>query len=49
MVYTGIFYGGQLLFTNHHAIGASGETSDNEIIDKQSAYKLLAALKSNYP
>ena len=28
------------------AIGASGETGDNETIDKQGADKLLAALKS---
>ena len=33
-------------FTHRHAIGASGETGDNETIDKQGADKLLAALKS---
>ena len=41
-----VFYiGDQLLFTHYHAIGASGKTGDNEIIDKQGADKLLAALK----
>ena len=45
MVYAGILYGGQLLFTHCHEINASGETGDNETIDKQGADKLLAALK----
>ena len=37
--------GVQLFFTHHHAIGAFGETGDDETIDKQGADKLLAALK----
>ena len=31
--------------THHHTIGASGETGDDETIDKLGADKLLAALK----
>ena len=46
MVYAGILYRGQLFFTHHHAIGASGEIGDDETIDKQGADKLLAASKS---
>ena len=45
MVYASIFYGGQLFFAHHHNIGASGEIGDYETVDKQSANKLLAALK----
>ena len=37
--------GFELFFTHHHAIGASGETGDDEKIDNQSVDKLLAALK----
>ena len=44
MVYTGILYGGQLFFTHHYTIGASGKTGDDKTIDKQDADKLLAAL-----
>ena len=32
-------------FTYCHTIGASGETGDNETMNKQGADKLLAALK----
>ena len=46
MIYAGILYGGQLFFTYYHAIGAFGETGDNETIDKHGDDKLLAALKS---
>ena len=34
-----------MFFTHHHTIGASGETGNNEKIDKQGADKLLEALK----
>ena len=40
-----VFIWGQLFFTHFHTIGASGETGDDETIDKQGADKLLAALK----
>ena len=45
MNYAGISYGGQLFFTHYHAISASGETGDDETMDKLGAEKLLAALK----
>ena len=38
--------GGQLLFTHCYTIGASGETGDDEKIEKQDADKLLTAFKS---
>ena len=38
-----------MFFTHCHTIGASSYTGDNEIIDKQGADKLLAALKRQYP
>ena len=43
------FCRGQLFFTQDHAISASGEACDDEIIDKQGAKKLLEALKRWYP
>ena len=46
MVYAGILYGGQLFFIHCHAIDASGETGDDEKIDRQGVDKFLAALKS---
>ena len=45
MVYAGSLYRGNFFFTSCHAIGASVETGDYKIIDKQGAHKLLAALK----
>ena len=45
MVYSGILYRGQVFCTHNHTIGASGETNNNETIDKQGADKLLIALK----
>ena len=36
-------YRGQLFFTYRRAIGASGEISDDETMDKLGANKLLAA------
>ena len=45
MVYAGILHGVQLLFTHHYAIGTSGETSNDEIIDKQGSDKVLKVLK----
>ena len=44
MVSAGVLYGDQLFFTHPHTIGA-GEIRDNDMIDKQGADKLLAALK----
>ena len=40
-----LFYMGLVGFSHHYAIGAYGETGDYVIINKQSANKLLAALK----
>ena len=41
-----VFYmWGNWFFAHCHTISASGETGDNETIDKQGADKLLAALK----
>ena len=45
MVYARILYWGQVFFTPHQTIGASGDTGDSKTIDKQGADKLLAALK----
>ena len=40
-----VFCRGDNCFLHCHTIGASGETGDNDIIDKLGADKLLAALK----
>ena len=45
MNYAGILSKGQLFCAHRHTIGASGEISDDETIDKLGADKLLAALK----
>ena len=45
MVYTGIWYRGQLFLTHCHITDASGETGDDDTIDKQGVNKLLVALK----
>ena len=45
LVYSGILYISQLVFSCCYTLGASGKMGDDKIIDRQGADKLLAALK----